>query len=100
MVQPVLRISLKLKYILGRRGSGGWKAPATDIYIYIYTHTYIQSVSKPMSQTSPDYSPPLIKQKSSYQHGSKSEQVPRYPLLCKNPRNALINKKHATMSNA
>ena len=23
---------------------------------------------------------PLIKQKSSYQHGSKSEQVPRYPL--------------------
>jgi len=40
----------------------------------------IQSVPKPMSQTSPGYSPPLIKQKSSYQHGSKSEQVPRYPL--------------------
>jgi len=34
-----------------------------------------------MSQTSPGYSPPLIKQKSSYQHGSKSEQDPKYPLL-------------------
>ena len=53
-----------------------------------------------MSQTSPGYSPPLIKQKSSYQHGSKSEQVPRYPLLFRNPRNAVINKEHATMSNA
>jgi len=53
-----------------------------------------------MSQTSPGYSPPLIRQKSSYQHGSKSEQVPRYPLLCRNPRNAVINKKHATVSNA
>jgi len=40
----------------------------------------IQGVPKPMSQTSPGYSPPLIKQKSSYQHGSKSEQIPRYPL--------------------
>jgi len=40
----------------------------------------IQDVPKPMSQTSPGYSPPLIKKKSSYQHGSKSEQVPRYPL--------------------
>ena len=40
----------------------------------------IQGVPKPMSQTSPGYSPPLIKQKSSYQDGSKSEQVPRYPL--------------------
>ena len=34
-----------------------------------------------MSQISPGYSPPLIKQKRYYQHGSKSEQVPRYPLL-------------------
>jgi hypothetical protein len=40
----------------------------------------IQDVPKLMSQTSPGYSPPLIKQKCSYQHGSKSEQVPRYPL--------------------
>jgi hypothetical protein len=53
-----------------------------------------------MSQTFPGYSPPQIKQKSSHQHGSKSEQVLRYPLLCKNPRNAVINKKHATMNNA
>ena len=60
----------------------------------------IQDVSKPMSQTSPGYPPPLIKQKRSNQHGSKIEQVPRYPLLCRNPRNAVINKKHATMSNA
>jgi len=41
----------------------------------------IQGVPKPMSQTSPGYSPPLIKQKSSYQHGSESEKLPRYPLL-------------------
>jgi len=53
-----------------------------------------------MSQTFPGYSPPPLKQKSSYQHGSKSEQVPRYPLLCRNPRNVVINKKHPTMSNA
>jgi len=53
-----------------------------------------------MSQIFPGYSPSPIKQKSSYQHGSKSEHVPRYPLLCRNPRNAVINKKHATMSNA
>jgi len=65
------------------------------IFLYIYT----QNVPKPMSQTSPSYSPPKIKQKISYQHGSKSEQVPRYPQLCTNPRNAVINKKHATMSN-
>ena len=48
----------------------------------------IQGVSKPMSQTFPGYSSPQNKQKSSYQHGSKSEQVPRYPVLCRNPRNA------------
>jgi len=60
----------------------------------------ISCVSKPMSQTFPGYYPTPIKQKSSYQRGSKSEQVPRYPLLCRNPRNAVINKKHATMSNA
>ena len=41
---------------------------------------YIQGVSKPMSQTFPGYSPTPLKQKSSYQHGSKSEQVPRYRL--------------------
>jgi hypothetical protein len=39
---------------------------------------HIQGVSKPMSQTFPGYYPPPLKQKSSYQHGSKSEQVPRY----------------------
>jgi len=60
---------------------------------------YIQAVPKPISQTSPGYSPPLIKQKLSYQHGSKREQVPIYPLLSRNPRNAVINKKHTTMSN-
>ena len=43
-------------------------------------HIYIQGVPKPMLQTSPGHSPPLIKQKSSYQHGSKSEQVLSYPL--------------------
>jgi hypothetical protein len=53
-----------------------------------------------MSQTFPGYSPPPIKQKRSYQHGYKSEQVPRYPLLCRNPRNAVVNKKQAAMSNA
>ena len=57
-------------------------------------------VPKPMSQTSPGYFPPIIKQKCSCQHWSKIEQVPRYPLLCRNPRNAVINKKQATMSNA
>jgi len=67
---------------------------------YFKGSLYKQGVPKPMSKTSPGYSPPLIKQKISYQHGSKSEQVPRYPLLCRNPRNAVINKKHATMSNA
>ena len=56
-------------------------------------------MSQNLSQTSPGYSLPLIKQKSPYQHGSKSEKVPRYPLLCRNLRNAVINKKHATMSN-
>jgi len=60
----------------------------------------ISCVSKPKSQTFPEYSPSPTKQKSSYQLGSKSEQVPRYPLLCRNQRNAVINKKHATMSNA
>ena len=59
----------------------------------------ISCVSKPMSQTFPEYSPPPIKQKSSYQRGSESEQVPRYPVLCRNPRKAVIKKKHATMSN-
>jgi len=53
-----------------------------------------------MSQTFPGYSPSPIKQKSFYQHGSKSEQVPRNPLMCRNPRYAVINKKHATVSNA
>jgi hypothetical protein len=51
---------------------------------------YIQGVSKPMSQTFPGYFPPPLKKNSSYQYGSKSEQVPRYPLLCRNPRNAVI----------
>jgi hypothetical protein len=60
---------------------------------------YIQSVSKPMSQTFPGHSSPPLKQKSSYQHGSKSEQISRYRLLCRNPGNAAINKKHATMNN-
>jgi hypothetical protein len=43
----------------------------------------------------PGYFPPQIKQRSSYKHGSKSEQ-----LLCRISRNAVINKKHATMINA
>jgi len=47
-----------------------------------------------MSQTFPGYSPPPIKHKSSYQHGSKSEQLPRYPLLCRNPRNAVIHTRY------
>ena len=55
------------------------------IYIYIY----IQGVSIPMSQTFPGYSPPQNKQKSSYQHGSKNEQFPRYPVLCRNLRIAI-----------
>jgi hypothetical protein len=37
-------------------------------------------VSQNLSQTFPRYSPPSLKQKSSYQHGSKSDQVPRYRL--------------------
>ena len=61
-------------------------------------HIYIMSQN--LCQNSPGYSPPLINQKSSYQHGSKSEHVSRYPLLCRNPRNVVINKKHTTMSNA
>ena len=40
----------------------------------------IQNVPKPMSQLLLVIPPPLIKQKSSYQRGSKSEHVPRYPL--------------------
>ena len=43
---------------------------------------------------------PQLSKKSSYQHGSKSEQVLRYSLLCRNLRNAVINTKHVTMSNA
>ena len=42
-----------------------------------------------MSQTFPGYSAPQNKQKSSYQHGSKNEQVPRYPVLCRNLRIAI-----------
>jgi len=51
--------------------------------------SYIQGVSIPMSQTFPGYSPPQNKQKSSYQHGPKNEQVPRYPVLCRNLRIAI-----------
>ena len=43
---------------------------------------YYTGVSKPMSQTFPGYFPLPFKQKSPHQHGSKSEQVPRYPLMC------------------
>ena len=50
---------------------------------------FIQGVPIPMSQTFPGYSPPQNKQKSSYQHGSKNEQVPRYPVLCRNLRIAI-----------
>jgi len=32
---------------------------------------------------------PQNKQKSSYQHRSKNEQVPRYPVLCRNLRIAI-----------
>ena len=59
------------------------------IYNYLILYTYIQGVSIPMSQTSPGYSPPQNKQKSSYQHGSKNEKFPRYPVLCRNPRIAI-----------
>ena len=51
-----------------------------------------------MSQTSPGYSPPLIKQKFPINMCPKVNRFPRYPLLCRNTRNAVINKKHATMS--
>jgi hypothetical protein len=34
---------------------------------------------------------PHLSKKCSYQHGPKSEHVPRYRLLCRNPRNAVIN---------
>ena len=77
-----------------------WTTDVEERRLRFQRQQVIQDVPKPMSQTSPGYSPPLIKQKRSYQHGSKSEQVPRYPPLCRNPRNAVINKKHATMSNA
>jgi hypothetical protein len=64
------------------------------LYLYILTYgtlsrssdlnswdtLYVSGVTKPMSQTFPVYSPTPLKQKSSYQHGSKSEQVPRYRL--------------------
>ena len=46
----------------------------------------IQDVSIPMSQTFPGYFLPQNKQEISYQHGSKNEQVPRYPVLCRNLR--------------
>jgi len=49
----------------------------------------IEGVSIPMSQTFPGHSPPQNKQKSSYQHGSKNEQVPRHPVLCRNLRIAI-----------
>jgi hypothetical protein len=60
-----------------------------NIYIYIYIHTYIhthtrtharthtQGVSKTMSPAFLGHSPLPLKHKSSYQHGSKSEHVPR-----------------------
>jgi len=57
--------------------------------MYVCVFKYIQGVSIPMSQTFPGYSPPQNKQKSSYQHGSKNEQVPRYPVLCRNLRIAI-----------
>jgi len=42
-----------------------------------------------MSQTFPGYSPPKISKKVPYQHGSINEQVPRYPVLCRNLRIAI-----------
>ena len=68
--------------------------------VHIRCYTRYTECTKTYVTNSSWFSPPLIKQNSSYQHGSKSEQVPRYPLLCRNPRNAVINKKHATLSNA
>ena len=59
------------------------------MYAVIHVSVYIQGVSIPMSQTFPGYSPPQNKQKSSYQHGSKNEQFPRYPVLCRNLRIAI-----------
>ena len=57
--------------------------------IKVFLKGCVQGVSIPMSQTFPGYSPPQNKQKSSYQHGSKNEQVPRYPVLCRNLRIAI-----------
>jgi hypothetical protein len=65
-------------------------------YIYIYIYRVSQNLCHKFFLDIPH--PQLSK--NSYQHGSKSGQVPRYPLLCRNPRNAVIHKKHATMSNA
>ena len=59
------------------------------MYAVIHVSVYIQGVSIPMSQTFPGYSQPQNKQKSSYQHGSKNEQFPRYPVLCRNLRIAI-----------
>ena len=58
-------------------------------HVLISFKTEIQGVSKPMSQTFPGYSPPQNKQKNSYQHGSKNEQVLRYPVLCRNLRTGI-----------
>ena len=60
-----------------------------NVFMNIFSLTYwnttirntnnIQGVPKPMSQTSPGYSPPLIKQKK-FLSTWVQEQVPRYPL--------------------
>jgi hypothetical protein len=43
---------------------------------------------------------PQLSKKVPINMGLKGEQVLIYPLLCRNPGNAVINKKHATKSNA
>ena len=72
-------VSFHLKLSIHRSCRGDLQHLPKNSFTYIYISIYT-GVPKPMSQTSPGYSPPLIKQKGSYQHASKSEQVPGYPL--------------------
>ena len=62
-------------------------SPVPNIPLYCFCN--IQGVSIPMSQTFPGYYQSQNKQKRSYQHGSKNEHVPTYPVLCRNLRIAI-----------
>jgi len=59
---------------------GETKPPQAVAYRIFQSVVNIQGLTKPMSHTVSGYFPPPIKQKSSYHHGSKSEQAPRYRL--------------------